>query len=388
MSVFKIYQKVLYVIFSLLISGAALSAPLEVFVQDDTVKAPDVTALPLIDGKGDDACWQNIKWQSIDQVWIPYGGQVDSSDYWGRYKMAWSATENLLYFLVEIFDDIAVDGYIKGVTADYYNFDITEVFIDENKSGGLHVFDGTGNVARQYGTNAENAFTYHMYAKFPAENEVTTEKNVMDIAGTDWSHSTNPDYASHFPEFAFRKTGNLYTREFSLIVYNDTYNNNNPAASRVQLQTGKILGLSIAYCENDDPNESPQARDNFFGSVWVRPEAYNNHWMDADDFGTVLLVSTTGITAPNEKSNYLSSFHLYPNPATNFVQLEMANDYFGKYTIKLFNIMGQEVYRLSQFKSNQQAQAIVSSQNLQAGVYFFEIILEKQRFVKKIVITK
>jgi len=388
MNHFKVYTQFTLIIFSLLFSSVVLSAPLEVIVQDDTVKAPDVSSPPLIDGKGDDDCWQIVTWQSIDQVWIVYGVPVDSTDYWGRYKMVWSARENLLYFLVEIVDDIAVDGYIKGVTADYYNFDIIEVFIDEDKSGGLHVFDGTGSVGRQYGTNAENAFTYHIYAKFPADNEVTTEKNVMDIAGTDWSHYTNPDYAAHFPEFALRKTGNLYTREFSLIVYNDTYDHNNPAASRVQLQPGKIMGLSLAYCDNDNPNESPKTRDNFFGSVWVRPEAYNNHWMDADDFGTAHLISTTKISSPNEKFNHVPSFQIYPNPATNFIQLEMANDYLGRYSIKLFNIMGQEIYSISRTKNDRQIQEILSSNDLRPGIYFIEIGLEKQRLVRKVLITR
>ena len=34
------------------------------------------------------------------------------SDYFGRFKLSWSAPENLLYFLVEITDDAFVDGYV------------------------------------------------------------------------------------------------------------------------------------------------------------------------------------------------------------------------------------------------------------------------------------
>jgi hypothetical protein len=46
------------------------------------------------------------------------------------------------------------------------------------------------------------------------------------------------------------------------------------------------MGMSMAYCENDTPGTE---RDNFFGSVWVPEEAYNDHWMNADGFGTVRL---------------------------------------------------------------------------------------------------
>ena len=255
--------------------------------QDDIVKTPDISTPPVIDGIGDDGCWQNVNWQTIDQVWIPYGDSVDANDYSGRYKIVWSSQENVLYFLVEIVDDVIVDGFIQSATEqENYNYDILEVFIDEDKSGGLHVFDGTGSL----GTNAENAFSYHIYADCPEDNNVTTQCSVIDTDGTGWGDRTFPDYNDHFPEFALRKTGNVYTREFSLIVYNDTYEDDNKEGSRVQLQEGKTIGLSLAYCDNDNPDESVKTRDNFFGSVWVTAAAYNDHWMNADDYGTVELI--------------------------------------------------------------------------------------------------
>ena len=71
------------------------------FSQDDPVLVPDVVAaVPVIDGTMDDSCWQNIPWQSIDNVWIPYAGNVTPTDYTGHYKIAWSSKTNLLYFLV------------------------------------------------------------------------------------------------------------------------------------------------------------------------------------------------------------------------------------------------------------------------------------------------
>jgi hypothetical protein len=42
-------------------------------VQDDTVKAPNVASLPIIDGQGSDDCWGDVEWQEMDQVWIPWG---------------------------------------------------------------------------------------------------------------------------------------------------------------------------------------------------------------------------------------------------------------------------------------------------------------------------
>ena len=63
--------------------------------QDDTVEVPDVSAVPVIDGTGDDQCWQNIPWQSIDQTWVPENAPdsvvVSAEDYSGHYKIAWSS---------------------------------------------------------------------------------------------------------------------------------------------------------------------------------------------------------------------------------------------------------------------------------------------------------
>jgi hypothetical protein len=247
---------------------------------------------PIIDGRCDDVCWRNIPWQPIAQGWIPYGAHVDSTDFFDRYKVTWSASTNLLYFLVEATDNVFVDGFITDKTAEVFNYDIIEVFIDENKSGGLHVFDAKDSTNLEWGSNAENAFSYHIYAPFPNEGKVTTEHFVGDIAGTSWSDARRVNYASHIPEFALRRTGTKAVWEFSLIVYNDTYNDtiSNNDAARSQLKAGKLMGLTLAYCDNDHPEKEPKVRDKFFGSVWVPAAAYNDHWKNADYFGTVKLI--------------------------------------------------------------------------------------------------
>ena len=70
-----------------------------------------------------------------------------------------------------------------------------------------------------------------------------------------------------------------------MIVYNEDYNPGLSSNPTEELYPGKVSGLSIAYCDNDDPNENPKTRDNFIGSVAV-PEAYfNDHWKNADCLG-------------------------------------------------------------------------------------------------------
>jgi hypothetical protein len=248
------------------------------------VIAWEAATAPAIDGVPDDACWQEATWYHIDQTWIPWGGSVDSADYFGRFKVSWSETENLLYFFVEITDDVFVDGYVYPNNG-YPNFDIVELFLDEDRSGGLHVFDNNPDL----GMNSENAFSYHLAVNAPAEGEVENGFVACDIDGTGWGDRVTIDYAGHFPELALKREGNRYLYEFSVKVYDDTYDHSDPELSRAVLTGDKEMGMSLAYCENDTPGTD---RDNFFGSVWVPEAEYNDHWMNADGYGLVKLLKS------------------------------------------------------------------------------------------------
>jgi hypothetical protein len=113
-----------------------------------------------------DEAWQAVEWKPISQIWMPYnnlpsnlgqeaGLQIweGADDFTGKFKVLWSSETNLLYFIVEITDDVFTGGYVYNENPNsgggYPNYDIVEVFIDEDRSGGLHVFDGTGSVANQ-----------------------------------------------------------------------------------------------------------------------------------------------------------------------------------------------------------------------------------------------
>jgi hypothetical protein len=338
--------------------------------QDDTVKVPDIAVVPTINGIGDDECWQNISWQSIDQIWVPDTAVVSSADYSGHYKIAWSDANNLLYFLIEVNDNVFIDGYIRGATADIYNFDITEVFIDEDASGGLHMNDGGQQ-------NAENAFAYHIYADYPGEDSITTDPYVGDMA------TTPPNYDFHFPEFALRKTGNTATWEFSLIVYNDTYSPTNIDNARVQLQEGKVIGLSVAYCDNDNPDGM---RDNMFGSVW-EPAPKNRHWQNADYFGKVQLISGVTSIDKEEQTVPASGIKIYPNPASSSSHLQFESPNQGEVSIRLFNILGEEVFRTSAHKTNQLFTNTLVLNHLTSGLYFIQVQLGHSIFSEKLIIT-
>lgn len=333
-------------------------------VQDDSLLILHTSTPPIINGIGDDSCWQTARWQSIGKVWIPFNGSVSDIDYTGRYKVIFSSETNLLYFLIEIHDDVLVDGYVPSKYGGCYNYDITEVFIDENRSGGEHRYDGSTS-------NAENAFAYHMYAAYPAEGEVNTSPYIEDMIGTQ-ANSKWIDHASHFPEFTMRRTGNTAVREFSLIVYDDTYTEENKDSARVELKAGKILGLSLAYCDNDHPEKNPKVRDNMFGSVKEPPE--NWHWRNADYFGTAVLADdlSTGINSSETNPVQFKLLQNYPNPFNPSTVISYHVPMLSDVTLKIYDVLGREISILvNEEKKVGSYEVNFDGSNLTSGIYFY-----------------
>jgi hypothetical protein len=382
-------KRLLYLSSFLLISHSLTAAVLGYKTQTESLEINDIAFAPVIDGISDDECWQNSSWQTIDQVWIPWGNSIDSTDFYGRYKVVWSSTENLLYFLLEINDDTISDGYIPGATAAIYNFDMFELFIDENKSGGYHVFDGTADDEILLGTNAENAFAYHVFTKFPSSGETNEEFIVEDIAGTDWVHMITPDYTSHLPDFILRREGNVSTWEFSLIVYDDTYSETNQEGSRVTLTKDKVMGLTIAFNDDDQPEVDPTQteRDNFIGSVAVSEESYNNHWKIADDFGTVKLVSDITALSPQLGLNEYS-IEIYPNPTSGEFKIQIDDVYSGLVSAKLLNSKGQNIQVINKMKNKDFIDVALSTIDLDSGIYFVQVIMNDKSITQKLMMIR
>ncbi|MEJ2193758.1 MAG: sugar-binding protein [Ignavibacteriaceae bacterium] len=366
MNTMKMYLSGILLIVFINLFCHSISAQSQI-VQDNPLLILHTSTIPTIDGIGSDSCWQAAKWQSIGKVWIPFNGSVSDSDYTGRYKVMWSSETNLLYFLIEIHDDVFVDGYVPSTNGGSYNYDISEVFIDENHSGGEHRYDGPT-------TNAENAFAYHIYASYPSEGEENTSPYIEDMVGM-LTDSKWVNHASHFPEFSLRKTGNACVREFSLIVYNDAYTEENKEGARVKLQAGKVMGLSVAYCDNDHPEINPKVRDNMYGSV-VEPFPGNLHWMNADYFGPAELTDdfSTGINITETIPADYALYQNYPNPFNPITKISYSIIKTTEVTLKVYDILGSEIRTLiNRIQVPGHYTVTFDARDLTSGVYFYKI---------------
>lgn len=202
-----------------------------------------------LDGIADETSWNNVTWSSMNYLWM--GSVANYSDFSGNYKVLWD--HNKIYVLVEIKDDIINSS--ENELQDYWMGDCIEIFIDEDKSGGAHHY-------------SHNAFAYHI-------SKAT--KNVYDLSTSGevviFDHVTTE----------IVQDGDIYRWEMAIDVYDDTYNETG-SNTPLQLTSGKSLGFSIAYCDNDSG-----VRNAFIGSKSSHGVNNDEGYTNAGVLGTLEL---------------------------------------------------------------------------------------------------
>ena len=216
-------------------------------------RAPESTSPLTIDGIADEAVWSNARWQDLNQRWL--GPEHTADDFSGRYKVAW--TKNKLYLLAEFSDDILIDTH-RDPLVQYWDDDCLEIFIDENFSGGNHQF-------------THNAFAYHL----------SLDNQAIDIGTDQKARSYSHHVTSHW-----RQEGDKVIWEVAIDIYDDTYVDDSGDNMPVALSAGKLMGLMVAYCDND----GSELRENFIGSEEIAEGPKDRGYIDAGVFGSLLLV--------------------------------------------------------------------------------------------------
>lgn len=214
----------------------------------NSYRAPKASVAPVIDG-AIDAVWDNAPWMEMSIAWIfEQLTQPDSNvDFSGKYKALW--TEDHIYLLFDITDDII------GTDGQYWQQDTVEIFVDEDQSGGQH-------------NQSHSAFAYH----------VNYSGDVVDNGGSIDGHIT----------FAIEKIEARYIWEIKMEIYADHngYDPNAQEAARVKLQAGKVMGFTPSYIDNDNNGN----REHFMSSVNTPGHQNNEGYLNASVFGSLELV--------------------------------------------------------------------------------------------------
>ena len=215
-------------------------------------RAPRASSAPVVDGVADEAVWEQARWQEMKYRWL--GPEYSAEDFQGRFKVVW--TPERIYILAEIVDDILIDTH-RDPLVQYWDDDCLEIFLDEDYSGGEHQFN-------------HNAFAYHM----------SLDNQAIDI-GTD---EKARNY-SHHVDSQWRQQGNKVIWEVAIDIYKDDYVDGATDNEPTTLTTGKVMGLMVAYCDND----GSELRENFIGSESVPTGAKDRGYIDAGLFGSLVL---------------------------------------------------------------------------------------------------
>lgn len=236
------------------------------------LEAKKVKEIMTIDGIANEASWQLVSWQPIDQLIL--GTMPSKEDFSGRFKIMWD--EQQLYLLVEITDDILFDQHADPRHL-YWDDDCLEIFIDEDGSGGNHQFNF-------------NAFAYH----------VALDNQAADMGEKNADRSNNFVLLNDHISSSWRrseKTPNKVIWELAVRVYDDSFSMPLPMQTSMQnkkpqpvkLSAGKKLGFMLAYCDNDGSKE----REHFIGSVDIKAVNGNKNlgYITADVFQKLTLLN-------------------------------------------------------------------------------------------------
>jgi hypothetical protein len=299
--------------------------------QTDTLKAYITTTAPIIDGSDADACWTDATWYPIDVLWM--GPSMTANDFTGRYKLSWD--KDFLYLLVEVTDDSLSDQK-PNPTTEYWTDDCIEIFFDEDRSGGDHWYN-------------HNAFAYHVSIKY-------------DVVDIDTDHS-----AKTFNNNVVVKIDTIephkYMWELAIKVYDDTYDISSPEISRRDLLANDVMGLTMAYCDNDGNNE----RDNFIGSINMQAVGAPNNdvnYQTADYFGSLLLIDPD--FTDDIQSNNAELVDIYPNPASSFIVVK--SNVYKNY--RLITLNGQVVKSSG---LNSSGESKINIEDIKKGIYIIEL---------------
>ena len=329
-------------------------------------------AAPLIDGLGNENCWNTAKWELINQ---PFDGKAlpDSSDFYGRYKIVWNATR--LYILMEITDDKLVDNRIHP-SDNYWEDDLIEFFIDED-----HLPQG-----HECGADAFKAFAYHIAA-------VARDKNNY-INGSILS-CDSPDAIHHVIDLGFdcntgkalnlddhvkvkmTKTGNKYTWELEFKIYDKNYNQNSLTNTPVTLTANKVMGFAIAYCDDDNGK-----RENMIGTVPNHNDYSGKYpfYRFTNEFGTLTLNDSVITSAALPISaTIVQTPKIWPNPIENTLNIAQNNDNNPISNIRIINMAGQVVLS----KTISKTSASVDVNKLHSGIYVLETTISDVKYFQK-----
>jgi len=283
-----------------------------------TAPIKKATVAPVIDGMVDDI------WAEADQVAInvPFAAETPTVGD-SRWKALW--TDDGIYLLCFVDDDVFVPAYMGDTPAHHWNYDKLEIYFDCNSEKK----DGLGGSAGQ---------GHYQFAPTEIEAKVNGGTATVEANGFSWAFNAtgNPKYYAE------------YFIPFKLLLDKEG----------IPVDKTKPIGFDVSIQDNDIMAENRNRMN------WANAGAINDDWGNLDDAG---LITLDGLVL-SSKQLYANSLNVYPNPIGNSNQLNVKlEDANAKVTI--YNAIGQKI--LEEEATGNIAKFDVSS--LRNGLYFVRL---------------
>lgn len=194
-----------------------------------------------IDGVMVEEAWSRTQWRSMPHVIL--GEKPSIEDFSGKFKLLWD--EDYLYVLAKIKDDKLFDRFPNPLER-YWDDDCLEVFIDEDNSGGDHLY-------------SFNAFAYH----------VGLDNQVVDIGEKMPEKDAEVLLLNEHVKSRWQRQKDApydIVWELAIKLFDKNYQHG-ANQTPVKLKKNKQIGFMLAYCDNDGSEQ----REHFVGSYEIAP---------------------------------------------------------------------------------------------------------------------
>jgi hypothetical protein len=257
-------------------------------------------------------------------------------------------------------------GGVKGIDTDSDN----NIYVIASGQTGISLY--------KYNINGDTI--WYKNAKGGRVNDIAIDiKNNIFITGTISSNATFDDIIV---------TNLSYTNNMFVAKYNTEGEVQWVAnAEALEVTAGRSHSFGNSICADDN------------GNVWVTGSIdgnvkFGDTVLSSNSLADEVLVFVAKIkdnqiiTGLTRSENLQHSLIVYPNPASDQLFITLSSKNTESVSVKLINLTGSVVYQFSQKNSTDFFQKQIDISKLVPGVYFIELQTEKERLVKKVVVSK
>ena len=169
--------------------------------------------------------------------------------------------------------------------------------------------------------------------------------------------------------------------EVGMKIFDDSYvygGSNTP----VTLALNKVLGMSVAYNDNDNGS----TRESMFGSQYISGTDKNVSWINASYFGSAILLNDSTQTAIKSTVTNGDNLRCSWEPVSKSINVALVNSNTGIWKAEVLDITGKVVMSKSIYKSGSLASDEIQVPNSRQGLYFVRMSNGGAQFCSKVIV--